>query len=427
MTASARPSELPTYDVESIRSDFPIFDREINGKPIHFLDSGASSQKPRAVLDAMDHFARTKYANVHRGAYTLSLESTMAYEDCRAAVARFIGCDDPNEVVLTRGATTALNQVAFGWGGEHLQPGDKVLLTTFEHHANLVPWQMVAKRTGAVLDFVPYTSDFLFDTEAFDEKLDSKVKVVAVTGMSNVLGTLPPLDHIVESAHSIGAIVVIDGAQLVPHIGVDVRSLGADFVAVSAHKMLGPTGIGFLWGAMDRLEEMEPAEGGGEMIADVQLTSSTWAKIPHRFEAGTPAIIEAVGLTAAIDYLEAIGMDAVAAHDAELTAYALAKLSDVSGLTVYGPTDLSQRGGVISFTLGDAHPHDLATILDSEGVSVRAGHHCAKPLTRSLGVPATARASFYVYNNTGDVDALIDGLAVAASIFDPSGHLAGGG
>lgn len=284
---------------------------------------------------------------------------------------------------------------------------------------------MVAKRTGAVLDFVPYTDDYLFDIEAFEAKLDSRVKVVSVTGMSNVLGTLPPLETIIESAHAAGAIVVVDGAQLVPHLGIDVDALGADFVAVSAHKMLGPTGIGFLWGAMDRLEEMEPSEGGGEMISDVQLEASTWAPIPHRFEAGTPAIIESVGLTAAIEYLEALGMDAVAAHDAELTSYALALLADVPGLTVYGPTDLSKRGGVISFTMGDAHPHDLATILDSEGVSVRAGHHCAKPLTRSLGVPATARASFYVYNTTEDVDALIDGLEVASSIFDPQRPLPG--
>lgn len=405
------------FDAARIRKDFPIFEREINGKPIHFLDSGASSQKPRQVLEAMDDLARHHYANVHRGAYTLSLESTEAFEECRRAVARFIGTDDPNEVILTRGATTALNQVAFGWGAEHLGPDDRILLTTFEHHANLVPWQMLAKRTGATLDFVPYDDDYQFDFDRFTEKLVPSVKVVSVTGMSNVLGTLPPLERIVEAAHSMGALVVVDGAQLVPHLGIDVTELGADFVAVSAHKMLGPTGIGFLWGNMARLEEMEPIEGGGEMISDVQLESSTWAHIPHRFEAGTPAIIESVGLTAAIEYLEELGMDQVAAHDAELTRYALDRLADVDELTVYGPTDLTRRGGVISFTLGDAHPHDLATILDMEGVSVRAGHHCAKPLIRELGVPATARASFYVYNTPADVDALIDGLEVAAGIF----------
>jgi cysteine desulfurase/selenocysteine lyase len=411
---------MSALDTATIRADFPIFERTINGKPIHFLDSGASSQKPTQVLDAMDDFARFHYANVHRGAYTLSIEATEAFERCRESVARFIAAPSQGEVILTRGATTSLNQVASGWGGRHLGPGDRVLLTTFEHHANLIPWQMVARRTGAVLDFVPFTHDYLFDMDVFEEKLDSGVKVVAVTGMSNVLGTLPPLPDIIDRAHSVGAIVVVDGAQLVPHLGVDVGELGADFLAVSGHKMLGPTGIGFLWGRMERLEEMEPFEGGGEMIADVQLESATWAPIPHRFEAGTPAIIESVGLTAAIEYLEALGMDAVAAHDAELTAYALERLGDIPELTVYGPSDLSQRGGVISFTLGDAHPHDLATILDSEGVSVRAGHHCAKPLARALGVPATARASFYIYNTTADVDALIDGLAVAGDIFSPS-------
>ena len=411
---------MPGLDTAAIRKDFPIFERTIGGKQIHFLDSGASSQKPTQVLDAMDEFARHHYANVHRGAYTLSLEATMAFERCRQTVARFIGATDENEVVLTRGATTALNQVAFGWGAEHVGEGDRILLTTFEHHANLIPWQMVARRTGARLDFVPFTSDYQFDLDAFEQKLDSDVKIVSVTGMSNVLGTLPPLPEIVERAHSVGAIVVVDGAQLVPHLGVDVAQLGADFVAVSAHKMLGPTGIGFLWGRMERLEEMEPFEGGGEMIADVQLESATWAQIPHRFEAGTPAIIESVGLTAAIEYLEALGMDAVAAHDAELTSYALDRLAQIPELTVYGPTDLTKRGGVVSFTLGDAHPHDLATILDSEGVSVRAGHHCAKPLAKLLDVPATARASFYVYNTTDDVDALVDGLAVAGDIFSPS-------
>ena len=411
---------MSVLDTNAIRSDFPIFKRQINGKPLHFLDSGASSQKPEQVLRAMDDFARSHYANVHRGAYTLSLEATEAFEGCRASVARFIGAANPNEVIMTRGATTALNQVAFGWGAEHLGPDDKILTTTFEHHANLVPWQMVAKRTGAQLDFVPFTEDYLFDVAAFEAKLDTSVKVVAVTGMSNVLGTLPPLDRIIEAAHAVGAIVVIDGAQLVPHLGIDVDTLGADFVAVSSHKMLGPTGIGFLWGRMERLEEMEPIEGGGEMIADVQLTESTWATIPYRFEAGTPAIIEAVGLTAAIRYLENLGMEAVARHDADLTEYALKVLSDVNGLTIYGPTDLSQRGGVVSFTMGDAHPHDLATILDLEGVSVRAGHHCAKPLTRALGVPATARASFYVYNTNEDIDALVDGLMVADSIFGNS-------
>jgi cysteine desulfurase/selenocysteine lyase len=286
-----------------------------------------------------------------------------------------------------------------------------------EHHANLVPWQMIAQKTGATLDFVGLTDDYRLDIEDFEHKLDTDVKLVSITGMSNVLGTLPPLRTIVDGAHRVGAIVVIDAAQLVPHHPVNVQEIGADFLAVSAHKMLGPTGIGFLWGSPAALAAMEPLEGGGEMISTVELHRSTWAPIPHRFEAGTPAIIEAAGLIAAIDYLEALGMADVAAHDRDLTDHALALLSEVPGATVYGPPAGDERGGVISFTLGDAHPHDLATILDQDGVSVRAGHHCAKPLMKELGVAATARASFYVYNTRDDVDALIRGLETASTLF----------
>ncbi len=397
-----------------IRADFPIFDRDVAR---HFLDSAASSQKPRSVLAAMDDLASHHYANVHRGAYTLSLEATEVFEETRRRIARFIGAGSPSEVVICRGATTALNMVAAGWGGEHLSPGDTVLLTTMEHHANLIPWQMVARRTGARLAYAGFDSEFRVDLDDLRSKLDGSVKVVAVTGMSNVLGTMPPLAEIIAAGHDAGAIVVVDGAQLVPHVPVDVSTLGADFVAVSGHKMLGPTGIGFLWGRPERLEEMEPVEGGGEMISDVTLQTATWAPIPHRFEAGTPPIIEAAGLTAAIDYLESAGMDEVAAHDRRLTERALALMSEVPGLEIWGPTTADDRGGVISFTLGDAHPHDLATILDQRGVSVRAGHHCAKPLMRQLEIPATARASFYLYNTDEDVDALIAGLEDARSLF----------
>jgi cysteine desulfurase/selenocysteine lyase len=384
---------------------------------VHFLDSAASSQKPIQVIEAMAEFATYHYANVHRGAYRLSLEATERYEETRRRAAGFIGSPSADQVVLCRGATTALNQVAAGWGGTHLREGDRILLSLMEHHANLVPWQMVAKRTGARLDFIPITDDFRLDMAAFEAKLGSDVKVVAVTGMSNVLGTIPPLSSLIAGARSVGAISVIDGAQLVPHTVVDVAALDPDFLAFSAHKMLGPTGIGVLWGRPERLEEMEPTEGGGEMIAEVGLESSTWARVPHRFEAGTPPIIEAVGLTAAIDYLERLGMEAVVEHDRHLTGYALEALGAIPGLFVHGPRDLENRGGVISFTLGDAHPHDLATILDEAGVSVRAGHHCAKPLNRHLGVAATARASFYVYNTTEDVDALVEGLHKAARLF----------
>ncbi|MEX2423332.1 MAG: SufS family cysteine desulfurase [Acidimicrobiia bacterium] len=402
------------FDPRVVRKDFPIFDRETAA---HFLDSAASSQKPRSVIDAMTDLAANHYANVHRGAYTLSLEATETFEVARRTVARFIGATSPDEVVITRGATTGLNMVAWGWGGEHLRPGDRILLSKMEHHANLVPWQMIARKTGADLDFVGLTGDHRLDMEDFEAKLDTDVKVVSITGMSNVLGTMPPLREIIDGAHRVGAIAVIDAAQLVPHHPVDVVELGADFIAVSAHKMLGPTGIGFLWGTSEALGQMEPSEGGGEMIADVGLHRSTWAPIPHRFEAGTPPIIEAAGLTAAIEYLERLGMDAVAAHDSDLTEYTLAQFAEVPAATVYGPPAGPDRGGVISFTLGDAHPHDLATILDQHGVSVRAGHHCAKPLLREMGVPSTARASFYVYNTTEDVDALMRGLQTASALF----------
>ncbi len=402
------------FDPTAIRRDFPIFQRE---SARHFLDSAASSQKPLSVIEAMTDLASNHYANVHRGAYTLSIEATEVFEEARRRVASFIGSSSPEKVVITRGATTALNMVAWGWGGEHLLPGDRVLLSKMEHHANLVPWQMVARKTGAVLDFVGLTDDFRLDLDDFESKLDSDVKVVSITGMSNVLGTMPPLRTIIDSAHEVGAIAVIDAAQLVPHHPVDVEALGADFVAVSAHKMLGPTGIGFLWGQSAALEQMEPNEGGGEMISTVGLHSSTWAPIPHRFEAGTPAIIEAAGLIAAIEYLEKLGMESVAAHDRDLTEYALALFAEMPGATVYGPPAGDDRGGVISFTLGDAHPHDMATILDQQGVSVRAGHHCAKPLMKELDVPATARASFYVYNTRDDVDALVAGLETASKLF----------
>ncbi len=399
-------------DLSHLKADFPILD-----SGVHFLDSGASSQKPIPVLEAMDHFARTSYANVHRGAYKLSVAATDAYEAARARVAEFIGATDAREVIFTRGATTALNTVAFGWGLENLEKGDRILATEMEHHANLVPWQMVVKRTGAILDHAPITDEGRLDMTALEEKLGSDVKVVAVTGMSNVLGTMPDIPRIAALAHAVGARVVVDAAQLVPHHPVDVSGLGADFVAFSSHKMLGPTGIGVLWGRMDALEETEPFEGGGEMISDVTLHDATWATIPHRFEAGTPPIIEAVGLHAAIDYLDSVGMDKIYQHDQELTAIAIERLGDVPGLSIQGPTDMEARGGVVSMTMDGVHAHDLATILDENGVAVRAGHHCAKPLMRRLGVAATARASFYVYNEESDVDALVSALRQAGELF----------
>jgi cysteine desulfurase / selenocysteine lyase len=399
-------------DLAHLKADFPVLQ---NG--VHFLDSGASSQKPIPVLEAMDQFARTSYANVHRGAYKLSILSTEAYEAARARVAEFIGSSDSSQVVFTRGTTTALNMVASGWGMEHLGEGDRIIATEIEHHSNLVPWQMVAKRTGAKLEHIPMTDDFRLDLGAFESMLGPDVKIVTMTGMSNVLGTIPPVRKFADLAHSVGARLVVDAAQLVPHVPVNVEEMGADFVAFSGHKMLGPTGIGILWGKMEALEEMEPFEGGGEMISNVTLHDATWAPIPTRFEAGTPPIIEAVGLHAAVDYLDAIGMDKVFAHDRELTAIALERLGDVPGLTLQGPTDLDDRGGVVSMVMDGVHAHDLATILDEGGVSVRAGHHCAKPLMHRMGVAATARASFYVYNEEADIDALVSGLRTARELF----------
>ncbi|HSR45420.1 MAG TPA: cysteine desulfurase [Acidimicrobiia bacterium] len=405
-------------NLSHLRRDFPILRREDYGHPVVFLDSAASAQKPVPVLESMDRFYRAQYANVHRGAYKLSQESTEAYEDARRRVARFLNAGSPDEIIFTKGTTTALNGLASSWGIDHLEPGDRIVLSLMEHHANVVPWQLIAKRTGAELVYIPLTAEYELDLDALRATIDQRVKVVSLTGMSNVLGTIPPMQQISEIVRAQSeAILIVDGAQLVPHLPVDVQTLGADFLAFSAHKMLGPTGIGVLWGKPDLLEEMEPWEGGGEMIATVGLYESTWAPVPQKFEAGTPPIAEAVGLAAAVHYLEEIGMEAVRSHDLELTAYALDRLSEVPDLIQYGPTDVKVRGGVISFTLGDVHPHDIATILDSRGISVRAGHHCAKPLMADLGVAATARASFHVYNSREDVDALVAGLHEARSLF----------
>ncbi len=396
-----------------VRADFPL----LAARPdLTFLDSGASSQKPRSVLEAMAEFTENHYANVHRGAYRLSQEATVAYETARATVARFIGANDEAELVFTRGTTTGLNLLAAG-----LAPrlaGRTVLLTEMEHHANLIPWQLASRRAGANLRHVPLTEDFRLDMEAFDRLLTDDVAVVSVAGMSNVLGAINPVAQIADRAHAVGAVVVVDGAQMVPHLPVDVDSLGIDAIAFSAHKMLGPTGIGALWGRRDLLESIEPFETGGEMIRDVTFESATWAPLPQKFEAGTPPITEAVGFAAAADYLSGLGMEAVAAHDSELTTIALERLgAEVPGIAIQGPPAGPGRGGVISFTLPGIHAHDIATILDSVGVAVRAGHHCAKPLMGRLCVATTARASFYVYNSPADIDPLIRGLRSAIDIF----------
>ena len=404
-------------DLSRLRDDFPILRREVNGWPLTYLDSAATTQKPVQVLDAVDEFYRTKNANVHRGAHTLSAEATDAYEGARAKVATFVNAASPNEIVFSRGATTALNHIAYGWGLNHLSEGDRVVLTVMEHHANVVPWQLLARYTGIELVYLTLDEDFEVDLTGLEDLLDERVKVVAISGMSNVTGTLGPVRPLVEAARSVGALIVVDAAQLVPHSPTDVQDLDADFLVFSGHKMLAPTGIGAMWGRPERLEEMEPTEGGGEMIADVGLYESRWAPVPQKFEAGTPPVAQAVGFGAAVDYLTAVGMDNVRAHEQAITGYALKRLAEVPDLTVYGPRDPTNRGSAVSFTLADIHAHDIATILDQRGVEVRAGHHCAKPLMRHLAVPATARASFYLYNTNDDVDRLIDGLAEARSVF----------
>ncbi len=404
-------------DFSHVRKDFPILEREINGKPLVFLDSAASSQKPVQVLEAMNHLYTTSYANVHRGAYTLSQEATDAYEEARRKIGRFLNAETADEIVFTRSATAAMNALAYGWALNELGPGDRIVTSVMEHHANIVPWQLITRHTGAELVFVEIDDAYRIEADQVAAHLDERVKIVSLSGMSNVLGTMPPVSEIADLAHEVGAIMVVDGAQLVPHSPVDVQTLGADFLTFSAHKMLGPTGVGAMWGRRELLERMEPMEGGGEMISDVRLEGSTWAPVPHKFEAGTPPFVEAVGLGAAVDYLSALGMENVYEHDRRLTAYALERLAEVPDLTVQGPADAHNRGGAVSFALADIHAHDLATILDQEGVAVRAGHHCAKPLMRHLDLPATARASFYVYNVEEDVDALVDALGVARKLF----------
>ena len=403
-------------DLRALRADFPILQREINGHRLIYLDSAATTQKPQSVLDAMDSYYRFNNANVHRGAHSLAGEATEMYEGARVKVARFIG-SEAGQLVFTRGATTAINHIAYGWGLNHLKPGDKIIVTIMEHHANIVPWQIVARHTGAELVYLELNEDFSVDTTTLDEILSPEVKVIAFSGMSNVTGALGPIDVLSDAARSIGALSVLDGAQLVPHAPVDVSKLDVDFLVFSAHKMLGPTGIGAMWGKAERLEEMEPAEGGGEMINTVDRYESTWAPVPHKFEAGTPPIAEAVGFGAAVEYLEAVGMEAVQSHEREITAYALERLSEIPELTIYGPTDVALRGGAVSFELGDIHPHDLATILDQDGIAIRAGHHCARPLMKYLDIPATARASFYLYNVPEEIDALVASLHKARKLF----------
>ena len=405
-------------DWAAVRDDFPILRRQIDGSPIVYLDSGNTSQKPRQVIEAMDDFQRTSYAPINRSAYRLAAEATDLYEGARAGVARFINAPSADEVVFTKNATESLNLIASSWGGANLGPGDAVVLTHMEHHANIVPWQMLAAARGVEIRWVPLTDDGQLDLTDLDRLLDG-AKALSFTAMSNVLGTITPVAELCRRAHDAGAAAIVDACQFIPHNPTDVQKWDADLVAFSSHKMCGPSGIGLLWGRMEILDAMPPFIGGGNMIADVRLDGFTTAPVPAKFEAGTPPITEAVGLGAAVEYLTSIGMDEIRAHEVELTRYAIDTLHDRYGddIVIHGPDDVAVRGGVLSFAFRDIHPHDISQVLDERNVCVRAGHHCAKPLMRLLGANATARASLYLYNDRSDVDALADALAGATDIF----------
>ncbi len=403
-------------DVAAVRRDFPILSRTVRGKPLVYLDSAATSQKPKQVIDAVSTFYSQHNANAHRGIYALGEEATELFEQARATLARFFGAPSPETIVFTRGVTESMNLVAQGWGRTFLHEGDEILLTDMEHHSNIVPWQMTAAATGAVLRYIPLTDDGLLDLSQLGSLLTERTKILSVTGMSNALGTITPLGQLVEAAHAVGAIVAVDAAQLAPHHRLDVTELDVDLLGFSGHKMLGPTASGGLYGKPEILEAMQPMFGGGEMIQEVFHDHSTWKPVPYKFEGGTMPIAQQVGLGAAVDYLEALGMDNVRAHEEEITRYALDRLLD-AGATIYGPKDIAVRGGAVSFWFRNVHPHDLAQVLDAEGVAIRAGHHCAQLVMRRFEVPATARASFYVYTTREEIDALIEALARAEGIF----------
>jgi cysteine desulfurase/selenocysteine lyase len=406
------------YDVNEIRKDFPILDRKIRGKPLVYLDNAATTQKPRQVIDALVHYYEHYNANIHRGLHTLAEEATAAYEDARLKAGRFINAAHPEqEIIFTRNTTESINLVANAWGRKFLQPGDEIVFSAMEHHSNLVPWQLIALATGAKLKFVDIDETGHLDADDMLAKIGERTKVVAISQMSNVLGTINPIKEIAALAHRFGAIVLVDGAQSVPHMPVDVQEMDCDFLAFSSHKMLGPTGVGVLYGKRDVLNAMDPFLGGGEMIKRVTYEASTYADLPHKFEAGTPNIADVIAFGAAIDYLEDLGMDAVREHERAITQYAIDRLRETEGVRVYGPLDATERGGAVAFNYRDLHAHDLSQVLDQHGIAIRAGHHCAQPLMRRLDVVATARASFYLYNREDEVDALIDGIVASDRIF----------
>ncbi|HYR68954.1 MAG TPA: cysteine desulfurase [Candidatus Dormibacteraeota bacterium] len=403
-------------DFAELRKEFPIFERKVHGKPLIYLDSTATTQKPLAVLEVLDRYYRTYNANIHRGVYLIAEEATQAYEDAREKVARFLNARSSKEIVFTRGTTESVNLVAHAWGRKNVGRGDVIVLTEMEHHSNLVPWQLLATERGATIRYIPVDGNGRLDLSGFDRLLEGPIKIVSLAHVSNVLGTINPVAEIARRAHKAGAVVMVDGAQSVPHMPVDVRALDCDFLALSGHKMLAPTGIGALYGKREVLEAMPPFFGGGEMIREVRLEGSTWNDVPFKFEAGTMNIADTIAFGAAIDYLSEIGMEAVHAHGRELVEETMRVLGSIPGVTIYGPP-AAERGGIVPFTVDDIHAHDVAAVLDHEGVAVRAGHHCAMPLHTKLGLAATTRASFYVYNLISDVERLGEGVRKAKQVF----------
>lgn len=406
-----------TLNVTKIRADFPILRRKIGGKPLVYLDNAATSQKPKAVIDAIDRYYHEYNANVHRGVHRLSEEATVAFEQSREEFARFIGAKAAKEIIFVRNATEALNLVALSWARANLKSGDRILLTEMEHHSNIVPWQMLAKEKGLRIDYVEIRDDGILNWENFEQLIKESPKVLSLAHVSNALGTINPVRQMAREAHKVGATVIVDAAQSVPHMPVDVADLECDFLAASGHKMLAPTGIGMLYGRQDLLDHMEPLMGGGEMIKEVHLQDARWNDLPWKFEAGTPNIEGVIGLGAAVDYLTKLGMQNVREHEKDITRYAIERLAGVKGLVLYGTKEIEKRGAVISFNLGDIHAHDLATVLDTQGIAIRSGQHCAQPLMERLKVPATSRASFYIYNTRREVDILVRALEKARKMF----------
>ena len=406
-----------TFDPVMIRREFPTLEQAVNGRPLVYLDNAATSQKPKVVLDALRSYYEDDNSNVHRGIHELSRRATVAYEESRAKVASWVGANEPSEIVWTRGTTEAINLVSSAWGLDNVGEGDEILISVLEHHSNIIPWQLLARRTGAVIKYIELDEQGRWILDELPHLLTDRTKIVAISHVSNALGTVNPVKRVAAAAHEVGALVLVDGAQGAVHMKVDVKDLGVDYYAFSGHKMCGPTGIGALWARRDLLDSMEPYQGGGEMIHFVGRDESSWATVPHKFEAGTPNIAGAIGMGAAIDFLSEVGMDAIAEHEHKLLGYALERMNKVDGICIYGPQSPDEHSALISFTLGDAHPHDISTILDSEGIAVRAGHHCAQLAMQHFGISATARASIYLYNTESDIDRLIEGLEQVQSIF----------